>query len=91
MALGATNVLVGAAQRELGSLLVVEQRRLPLHAGVAFGASCGVTLGKLLAVNVLVAIFALSGRSLEVYVHQLGFKVWWLVTIDAGGRAMRAQ
>jgi len=48
-------------------------------------------LSELLAVNVLVAILALSRSGLEINVGQLGFQVRWLVTIRASGSSMRAE
>jgi len=42
-------------------------------------------------VDVFVAVLALRRRGLEVDIHQLGFKVWRLVAIDAGRSAMRAE
>ena len=86
--LSAPHALVCPAQGERRPGLVVKQRWLPLGAVVALGASCHVSLGKLLSVNILVAVLALHGRSLEIDVEHLGFKVGRLVTIDAGGRAM---
>jgi len=70
---------------------VIKERRLPLHARVAFGASSDVVFGKLLSVNVLVAVFTLGWRCLEVHVHQFGFEIGRLVAIDARSRAMRPE
>ena len=88
--LAAAYVLVCAAQRKR-SLLVVEKRRFPLHAVVAFRAARDLPLGELLSVDVLVAILALGRRHLEIHVHQLGFKVRRLVAIDASRRTMGAK
>lgn len=79
------------AQRERSPLLVIEQRRLPLHAVVALGAAGDVRLRELLAVDVLVAVLALSRSSLEIDVNQAGLKVGWLVAIATGRRTMRSQ
>ena len=86
----AAHVLVSAAQRKR-SLLVVEKRRFPLHAVVAFRAARDLPFGELLSVDVFVAILALGRRHLEIHVHQLGFKVRRLVAIDASGRTMGAK
>ena len=79
------------AQREGCALVVVEERRLPLHARVALGAVRNVFFRELLRVNVFVAIFTLYGRGLEVDVDQLRFKIGRLVAIDAGRRAVRSS
>ena len=86
----AAYVLVCAAQRKR-SLLVVEKRRFPLHAVVAFRAARDLPFGELLSVDVFVAILALGRRHLEIHVHQLGFKVRRLVAIDACRSPMGAQ
>jgi len=54
---GAAHVLVRALQRERG-LLMIEQGRPPLRAGVALGAAGDVRLGKLPAMNVRMTFFA---------------------------------
>jgi len=89
--LRAAYVLVRTAQRERGPLVMVKERRLPLHAVVALRAARDIRLSELLAVDVLVAVFALAGRCLEVHVHQFGLKVGRLVAIDAGRRAVRSE
>lgn len=66
MAIAAADVLMRTAKRKLRALVMVKQGRLPLCTVVALGAARDVTLGKLLAVNVLMTFFALQGRSLEV-------------------------
>ena len=91
VAVGAAHILMGTPQRELGPLVVVERRRFPLAAVVALGAVGDVCLRKLLAMDVLMAILALSRSSLEIHVEQPGFKVRRLVAIDAGSRAMRPE
>lgn len=88
--LAAAYVLVCAAQRKRG-LLVVEKRRFPLHAVVAFRTARDLPFGELLSVDVFVAILALGRCHLEVHVHQLGFKVRRLVAIDASRRTMGAK
>ncbi len=84
----APHVLVGSSQRECGPLLVVKQRRFPLHAVVTVGAMGGVSLGELLSVDVLVAVLADHGRGLEVDIHELGPEVRRLVAVDAGRGAV---
>jgi len=90
VALAAAYILVGSAQGELGTLVVIKQRRLPLHAVVTVSASCDTCVCELLPVNILVAVFALRRRSREIDVDQSGFQVWWLVAIHAGRRAVRS-
>jgi len=50
---------------------------------MAFCAARDFPFGKLLSVDVLVAVLALCWRRLEVHVHQLGFEVRWFMAIDA--------
>jgi len=65
----AAHILVCAAQRETGALLVIEERWLPLHAVVTLRARRNPCLGELLAVNVLVAVLTTRGRSLEIHIQ----------------------
>lgn len=58
---------------------------------MAVGARGDATLGKLLAVNILVAVFALGGRGGEVGRDQLRIEVGRFVTIDAGGGLVRSD
>ena len=58
---------------------------------MTFRASRSIASSELLPVDVFVAVLALRRRGLEVDIHQLGFKVWRLVAIDAGRSAMRAE
>ena len=88
---GAGDTLMGAAQRESGSLLVVEQRRLPPHAIVTFNTSRDFRLRELFSVNVFVAVFALCGRRLEIDIDQFRFEIRWLVAVLASRSAMRTQ
>ena len=81
----AAHVAVNSLQCEGRPLVMIEQGRLPLLAVVALGARCGGPLGKLFAVDVFVAVFALSRRRLEVHVGQARLHVGGLVAIDAGG------
>jgi len=89
--LGATDVLVRSAQRECGSLVVIEQGRLPLHAVVALGALRRLALRELPSMDVLMAVLAQSRRGLEVDVHQSSFEIRRLMAVDASRRAMRTQ
>jgi len=84
VALGALHVLVGPPQREGRPLFMVKQGWLPLHAGVAVGAGCGVAFGKLAPVDIFVAFLAKHRRSLEIHIHEVGFEVRRLMTVDAG-------
>lgn len=68
MAVATLHVLMRAAQWKSGPLLVIEKRRLPLHTVVAIGAGSGFSLGKLLSVDVFVAILAKHGSSFEIHV-----------------------
>lgn len=87
----AAHVLVCTFQREGSAQFVIEERGLPLRAVMALCAGCDAILQELLAVRVLVAVFTLGRRTLEVNIHQLGFEVRGLVAIDTGRGAMRSQ
>ena len=89
VALRAADVLVGSAQGEGRSLLVIEKRGLPLVTVVAVCARRGVRFGKLLSMNVFMTVLALRRRSLEIHIDQLRFEVRGLVAIDASGGTMR--
>lgn len=91
MALFATCSLVGALQRERRSLVMIEQRRLPLRAVVARYAIGYTVLGKLFSMDILVALLALGRRGLEINVGQLGFHVRRPVAIRAGSGPMRTD
>lgn len=88
VALCAAHVLMSPAQGKLRPLLVVKERRLPLHAVVALGAACDVRMGELFPMNVFMAVLALGRRGFEVHVDQLGFKARRLMAIDAGRRTV---
>jgi len=85
------DVFVQTLQGERSSLVVVEQRRFPLRGVVTVDASCDGVLRELLAVNILVAVFALCWRGGEVCRDELGLHVRRLVTIDAGGGLVRSH
>ena len=85
------DVLMGATQREDGPLLVIEQGGFPFHAVVAVGAGGSLSLGKLLSVDVLVAVLALHRGGLEIHIDQLGFEVWRFVAVDARRRPVRSE
>lgn len=70
---------------------MIKKRRLPFHAVVALGAARDLPLGKLLAMDVFVAIFALRGRAFEIHVQKPGFKVRRLMTADTWRSAVRSQ
>lgn len=85
----AAHILMRALQRKTRACFVVEQRWLPLGAVVAVGAGRDLRgIGELQTVNIFVALLALVGSSLEVHVHEVGFHVGRLVTIDTGCGAM---
>lgn len=67
--LSAAHILVGPTKREGCAFVVVKERRFPFRAVVAFGAASDVGTCKLLAVHVLMAIFTLRRRSLEIHIH----------------------
>ena len=91
VATSAAHVLVHAAQRELGTGLVIELRRPPLVGIVAINASGDIALGKLFAVSVLMAVFALLGSRFEIHVDQFGFQVRRLVAVHTCGGAVRPE
>lgn len=91
VALGAPHVLMRTAQRELRARVVIEQRRLPPGTVVTFNTSSHAVLGELLSVRILVALFALHGRCLEIDIDQLSFQIRGLVALDARRRTMRSQ
>jgi len=88
---GAAHVLVRAPQCERSTLVVIKQRRLPFHAVVTLGAARHSSFCELVRMHVLMAILTLCRCSFEIYIQQLGFKIWRLVAVDARGRAVRAQ
>lgn len=65
----AAHILVGSSEREGGAFVMVEERSFPSHAVVALGAASDVGTCELLAVYVLMAIFTLRRRSLEIHIH----------------------
>lgn len=87
----AADVLVRALQGKCSPLIVVEQRGLPASAVVALGAGRDSALGKLSAVDVLMAFLTLRRRGLEVHIDQTRFLVGWLMAVHAGGGSMCAQ
>lgn len=91
MTAGAPHVLVRAAQCEFSALVMIKQRRFPFHAVVTFDAARDAGLRELLAMHVLVTVFALRRSSFEIHIQQPGFKIGWFVAVDARGRAVRSQ
>ena len=82
---------MSSCQGEAGTPLVVEERWLPLGRVVALGTRRdAVSLCELLPVNVVMALLAFVRRGLKIDIHP-GFHVGWLMTIDAGGTAVRTQ
>ena len=82
---------MSAAQRELRSLLMVEERGLPFCAVVALCAAGNIGFCELLAMDVFVAVFALSRSRFEIHVDQLRLEIRRLVAIHASCGAMRSQ
>lgn len=64
----AAHILMRSSQGKRSSFFVIEERGLPFQAVVAFCAARYVAHGKLLPMHIFVAVFALAGRSLEIYV-----------------------
>ena len=91
MARGAAHVLVSAPQREGRPFLVIKERGLPLCAVVALSAVRYVSHGKLLPVDVFMAVFADSRCRFEVDIDQLGFEIRRLVAVLAGRCAVSSQ
>lgn len=89
--LDAPDILVRSAQRKLCSPIMIEQRRLPLLAVVTVHAGRDLPFGELLSMDIVMALFALHRRGLEIHVAKLGFKIRRLVAIHAGCGAMRSQ
>ena len=87
----AAYVAVLTLERERCPLIMVEKRRLPFHAVVAIRAVRDLVLRKLLAMDVLVALFTLGRRRLEIYVGQPSLLIWWFAAIRASGGAMSAN
>ena len=89
----ATYIAMHALQWESRALVVIEQRRLPLHAVVAIRAWGYLvrSTGKLRTVNILMAFFALTRCRTEVGVRQLSAHVWRLVTVNARHRPVRTD
>ena len=83
VAFGAAHILVRTAQRKNRQLIVVEQRRLPLHGGVTVNAMGGIAFGELFSVNIFMTLLALLGSGFEINVEQPGLQVGRLVAIDA--------
>jgi len=91
VAIDAFHIRVYALKRKSSVSIVIEQRRLPLGAVVAFGTGRHVSFCELLAVRIFVALLAVFRRGLKVDVHHRSFKIWRLVAIDAGGGTMCTQ
>lgn len=88
VAVSATDVLMCAAQRERRSLFVIEERRFPFHAVMAFGAAGHIVMRELLSVGIFVAILALERSCFEIHVDQFRSQIWGFMTIDASRSAM---
>lgn len=85
---GTAHVLVRPSEGKVRPFVMIEKRRLPLHAVVTFSAAGDIYPGKLISVDVFMAVLALHWSSLEVHVDQLGFKARRLMAIDAGRRTV---
>ena len=83
MALIATNFLVRSPQGKRRSGLMIKERRLPFGAVMTLRATRPIAFGKLLTVDVLMAVFALCRRRLKIDVDQLSLGIRRLVTRNA--------
>lgn len=88
VAVSAAHVLMRAAQRELRSFFVIEERWLPFRAVVALRTAGNVPLCKLLAMDIFMAVFALCRSRFEVHIDQLRLEIRRLVTVHASCSAM---
>lgn len=88
----AAHILMSSLQRKRRPALVVEERRLPFQAVVAFGARRDLAaIGELRAMDVLMAFLAFARRCLEVGLHQPGAQIRRLMAINAGCPTMCSQ
>ena len=88
----APHISMYTLEGEIGAVVVVKQRRLPLRTVVAVGAGCHSSrIRELPAVNFFVAILTLNGGRLEVRLGQPGTQICRLVAIDAGGGPVSAD
>ena len=83
--------LVRTTERKRRTCLMIKKRRLPFHAVVALGTTGDIALGELLSVDVLMAVFTLRGRSLEVGIQKLGLEIRRPMTADTRCSPMRSQ
>jgi len=84
----AAHIPMQSLQGKRGTLVMVEQGRLPLRAIVAIDARGDFVLCELHAMNVLVTVFAFGRSHCEIRCDQLRFHVWRFVAVDAGSRLM---
>ncbi len=91
MALCATHVLVCSAQRELSTQFVIEQRRLPLLAGVALGTKRNRSLRELFSMSIFMAVLAPCRRQFEIDIDQIRLEMGRLVAVDARRRPVCAK
>ena len=70
---------------------MIKERWFPFQGVVAVNAVRDPFPGELSPVDVIVAVFALRRRALEIYVDQLGFQIGRLVTVHTGCRPVRAH
>ena len=70
---------------------MIEQRWFPFHAVVAFSTAGNLAFGKLLPVNILMAVLTLLRCRLKIDIDQLRFQIGRLMTINAGRGAVRSQ
>ena len=65
----AAHALMRAFKRKARALFMIKKRWLPFHAGVAFGTSSSPGFSELLAMDILVAVFALRWGGFEVHIE----------------------
>lgn len=92
VAIATGDVTMRPRQREDGPLVVIEERRFPASAVVAFGTGGYPACPReLRAVDVFVAVLTFRRRRAEIHVDELGLQVRRLVAIHASHRAMLAE
>ncbi len=80
----AGHFLVRPLEGERGPRFMVKQRGLPFHRVVARSAIRQLARRRELpAVNLLMAVFAATGRGPEIHRLQRGLRLLWLVTVRA--------
>ena len=88
----ASNVLVGASQRERGSLVMIKIGGFPARGVVTTGAIRGVLSGRELSgMGIVVASGALLRRRAKIHILEAGLDAGRTVAISAGDAAVRPE